>query len=171
MSYSIVFETKFLKLKDGRVVHFSRQGCNNDDSGRRKDDFTAEILTVEKFNEKFLFYFNFGEDYNALKVGSRWVTYKGYAEHLLRMFNRAKSFEEFISAYRLRAERLLEIQVVEPIEKIMTPDEFDEKYYELIENGPLKYYRNIDFPAIDSEEALVNLITSELPVGFGIWKK
>ena len=49
MSYSIVFETKIVKLSDGRIIHFNRQGCNNDDAGRKKDDFTAKIYTEKEF--------------------------------------------------------------------------------------------------------------------------
>lgn len=171
MSYSIIFETKFLKLSDGRFIHFSREGCNNDNSGRKKNDFTAQILTVDEFRDKFNRFYYRTEAYKALKVGNRWVTYKEYAEHLLRMFNRAKDFDNFISAYHLRAERLLEIQVISPIEKVMTPDEFDNKYYELREMGTLQFFRNMDFPAINSEKVLLGLIESSNPVSFEIRKK
>lgn len=46
MSYSMIFETKIVKLSDGRIIHFDRSGCNNDDSGRRKDDFSGTIYIV-----------------------------------------------------------------------------------------------------------------------------
>ena len=39
MSYSIIFETKIVKLSDGRIIHFDRSGCNNDNVGRNKNEF------------------------------------------------------------------------------------------------------------------------------------
>lgn len=38
MGYSIIFQTKIVKLSDGRILHLDRSGCNNDTEGRRPDD-------------------------------------------------------------------------------------------------------------------------------------
>lgn len=173
MSYSIIFETKFLKLSDGRMVHFSRSGCNNDNSGRKKNEFEAEILTEDKFNEIYVKYLNIeSNDEFALKVGSRWVSFKGYAEHLMRMYKRALSFEEFICKYRLIAECLVGIRVSEPVEKMMSPGEFDEQYDSLLEaNGHIRYSRCIDYVLIDSESGLLELIGSNIPTSYEIVKK
>ena len=43
MSYSIIFETKICKLDNGDIIHFSRQGCNNDTEGRTRDDLAMII--------------------------------------------------------------------------------------------------------------------------------
>ena len=34
MGYPMIFGTKIVNLSDGRVIHFDRSGCNNDDEGR-----------------------------------------------------------------------------------------------------------------------------------------
>ncbi len=97
MSYSIVFETKVVRLPDGRVIHFDRSGCNNDNEGRQKDDFRAEIYTEEKFIEKANRFKQNSKPYKAgegswdLKIGNRFATYYDYGEHLLRMLKRALS--------------------------------------------------------------------------------
>lgn len=51
MGYSIIFETKFVKLGDGRLLHLDRSGCNNDTAGRKLSDFTGKIYTKEKLEE------------------------------------------------------------------------------------------------------------------------
>ena len=45
MSYSIIFETKIIKLSDGRLLHLNLSGCNNDDAGRSRDDWNGKIYT------------------------------------------------------------------------------------------------------------------------------
>ena len=42
MSYSIIFETKIVKLSDGRLLHLDLSGCNNDTSGRSRDDWNGK---------------------------------------------------------------------------------------------------------------------------------
>ena len=49
MGYSIIFQTKIVKLSDGRILHLDRSGCNNDTEGRRPDDWTGKIYTPEAF--------------------------------------------------------------------------------------------------------------------------
>ena len=43
MIYTRVYETKILKLADGRIIHFSLQGRNNDNIGTNRNTFTAKI--------------------------------------------------------------------------------------------------------------------------------
>lgn len=33
MGHPIIFKTKFVNLSDGRIMHLSLQGCNNDTGG------------------------------------------------------------------------------------------------------------------------------------------
>mgnify|MGYP004513620085 CR=1 FL=1 len=49
MSYSIIFETKIVKLSDGRLLHLNLSGCNNDDAGRSRDDWNGKIYTENAF--------------------------------------------------------------------------------------------------------------------------
>lgn len=43
MSYSIIFKTKIVKLSDGRILHLSLRGCNNDTEGRSSDDWRGKV--------------------------------------------------------------------------------------------------------------------------------
>ena len=49
MSYSIIFETKIVKLSDGRLLHLDLSGCNNDNVGRSRDDWKGKIFTKDDF--------------------------------------------------------------------------------------------------------------------------
>lgn len=94
MGYSIIFQTKIVKLSDGRILHLDRRGCNNDTEGRRPDDWTGKIYTPEAF---VAYAENFKQgskpakesDGFDLKIGSRYCTCYDYGEHLLRMLKRA----------------------------------------------------------------------------------
>lgn len=46
MSYEIVFQTIVLEY-NGKIYHFSRSGCNNDDYGRKAE--AEEIIWSENF--------------------------------------------------------------------------------------------------------------------------
>lgn len=39
MGHPIIFKTKFVNFSDGRIMHLSLQGCNNDAEGRNNDDW------------------------------------------------------------------------------------------------------------------------------------
>lgn len=90
MSYSIVFETKIVDLPDGRILHLSRSGCNNDNCGRTKSDFEGKIYTKEQW-EKYIKHF---EDIPKtgnweMKIGSRYCEISDYGKHLRRMTNKS----------------------------------------------------------------------------------
>ena len=164
MSYSIIFETKIVKLSDGRIIHFDRSGCNNDTAGRRKDEFSAKIYTIDEFIQKVENYKKDSKpykeaDYMQLKIGNRYATFYDYGEHLLRMLKRAISYEEFIKDFYFRVEQLTGIQLYKPEEKLMTVDEFDKVFYDLLYSGKgMTYRRLIEYPDIRDEENLISLI-------------
>lgn len=90
MSYSIIFETKVVHLPDGRLMHLSREGCNNDDEGRKRSDFRAKMYTRSEWHN---FVDRFLNDPATIeeafvKIGSRYCTMKQYGEHLERMEKR-----------------------------------------------------------------------------------
>lgn len=106
MGYTIIFKTKIINLSDGRIMHLDLSGCNNDDHGRRNDDWFAKIYNKEDFI-KYAEGFKIGskpikelgemEGFD-LKIGSRYCTYYDYGMHLLRMMKRAVSFDELKNA-------------------------------------------------------------------------
>lgn len=176
MSYPIIFETKIVKLSDGRIIHFDRSGCNNDDVGRRKNEFTAEIYSVDAFMEKIEKLKKNSKPIKEcdphdweLKINSRCATSYDYGEHLLRMFKRAISYENLINTFCFRAEYLTGIELIEPEHKTMTVEEFDKVFYDLLYKGSgLTYRRMIEYPDIKKEKEIVSLIDEEKPLQFEI---
>ena len=95
MSYSIVFETKICKLDNGDIIHFSRQGCNNDTEGRTRDDFRGKLYTSDEWEKEIIKWESMESDEGFdLKIGSRYCSINEYGKHLRRMTKRAKSFED-----------------------------------------------------------------------------
>lgn len=160
MSYSIVFETKIVILSDGRILHFDRRGCNNDDAGRSKDDFTAKIYTKKEFFESIEEYKSYSHPYNKsepgdwdLKIGSRYATSYDYGEHLQRMYKRALPYSEFIQKYHFYCTVCTGIQMREPEEKLLSVTEFEAEYYELLNRTGRMSYRRLE-EAIDVNDEL-----------------
>nr|DAJ08071.1 MAG TPA: hypothetical protein [Caudoviricetes sp.] len=175
MGYSIIFETKIVKLTDGRIIHFDRSGCNNDTAGRGKDEFTATIYNVDVFKERAEHYkqgslpIKNGGSFD-LKIGSRPASMYDYCEHLLRMLKRAVPYDEFIKSYNVWCKHLKAIEVLTPEYKIMTVQEFDRAYYDLRSKGNLSYRRLIDYPNVTDEKYIVSLIDNNESIEFEIWR-
>ena len=116
MSYPIIFETKIIKLKDGRLLHCSLQGCNNDTEGRNRGEFQPTIYTVDEFKKRIA---NFKKDSSPikrsncfdLKIGSRLASFYDYGSHLERMLRKAMTLEE------LKKERYFYVTVLDSIEE------------------------------------------------------
>lgn len=173
MSYSIIFETKIVKLSDGRIIHFDRSGCNNDNVGRSKNDFSAKIYTVDEFIQKVENYKKNSKpyketDYMELKIGSRYATFFDYGEHLLRMLKRAKTYTEFINSFYFSVEHLTGIQLHKPEEKFMTVEEFNKVFYKLLYSGGMTYTKLMEYPDIKDEENLIRLIEAGECLSFEI---
>lgn len=162
MGYSIIFKTKIVNLSDGRVLHLSLQGCNNDGEGRKDDDWRGKIYTKEDF-------IKFAEGLKAdskpakepegfdLKIGSRYCTYYDYGMHLLRMMKKAATYDELIySGKYVSFNRIDGVTVFEngkPTE--MTMKEFDDYCYEKLysSNEGIRYRINYTF--LETEDDVV----------------
>lgn len=94
MSYSIIFETKICNLDNGDIIHFSLQGCNNDDAGRRRTEFHGKYYTDAEWEQEMQKWETIEDPDWALKIGSRFMKFSDYGRHLRRMTHRALSFEE-----------------------------------------------------------------------------
>ena len=116
MSYPIIFETKIIKLKDGRLLHCSLQGCNNDTEGRTRGEFQPTIYTLDEFKKRIA---DFKKDSSPikksngfdLKIGSRLANFYDYGTHLERMLKKAMTLEE------LKKERCFYVIVLDSIEE------------------------------------------------------
>ena len=97
MSYTIIFETKIVNLPDGRILHLSLSGCNNDDAGRDRHEFHGQIYTKEEWEKYIAQFAGTDEDiYDGfdLKIGSRYCKWSDYAKHLTTMQKRAMAWDE-----------------------------------------------------------------------------
>lgn len=96
MSYSIIFETRIVKLDDGSIIHFDLSGCNNDNCGHKRSEFTGKLYTAEEW-EQVIHKWETAEDSGyVLKIGSRWRTYADYGKHLRLMTKKADTFDELV---------------------------------------------------------------------------
>lgn len=164
MSCSIVFETKIAILSDGRLIHFDRSGCNNDNSGRRKDDWTARILTAHELIKKLNDYQRGKKPFKdcgefELKVCGKPATMYDYAKHLERMWQRALPYDEFIKKYQFQVEHLTAVELIQPENKMMTVEEFHKEFYDILyTSGPTQWYNHYEYPDIRDEAKIVDLI-------------
>ncbi len=160
MSYSIIFETKIIKLSDGRSLHLDLSGCNNDTSGRSRDDWNGKIYTEDAFIE---YAEGFMKDSKPakesggfdLKIGSRYCTMYDYGKHLLRMRKRAVTLEELINSGKyVSFNRIDSVTVFEDGKEIeMTMEEFDSYYYEKLYNGGIRY--RIKYTLLENEKNII----------------
>jgi hypothetical protein len=171
MSHSIVFETKIVKLTDGRILHLDRSGCNNDDAGRNRDEFTGKIYTQDEFIKYAnSFMNNENLDSYELKLGSKWISYNEYGTHLLRMLKRAIPYADFIKERRFYGIRFDGVELFEPERKTLTAEEFDKVFYDLLYGNKSLSYRRI-LTYLYTEEETINAIEQKQPVSFYVGKK
>lgn len=180
MSYLIIFETKIVKLSDGRIIHFDRSGCNNDNAGRTKDDFSAKIYTIDEFMNKIVKLKQNSQPIKEssnntsfdLKIGNRYVNSYDYGEHLLRMFKRALSYEDFINTMCFKVKHITGFELIKPERKLMSVEEFEKDVYKLLYSGNGFSYRQLsNYPDVHDEKGLIKLIEGGATLWFTIIKR
>jgi len=171
MSHSIIFETIFVKLSDGRLLHLDRSGCNNDNAGRSRDDFTGKIYTIAALHERIKHYMDDDEptDGYQLKICGKWRSYYQYGEHLMRMSKRALPYLDFTNQRRFEASRYDGAQVYKPVEKIFTAKEFDDVFYKYLYSGEAFEYRRL-LTTLASENEVVRALDNNESVSFFVGK-
>jgi len=169
MSYLIIFETKFIKLSDGRLLHLDRSGCNNDTSGRDRGDFAGKIYTYEEL-QKHVISFMESEKTEGweLKIGSKFATYQDYGKHLATMANRAKTYEEFNNERYFYATRYDGVELLQPENKTLTAKEFDQYWSD--NYGKTYSYRRLT-TRLNSEEEIITSLENNKPISFYVGKK
>ena len=171
MGYTMIFATKIVNLSDGRIVHFDRSGCNNDDEGRKPNDWTAKVYTEQEFKKRIESFKKGSKPYKdslphewEIKIYGRMATGYDYGVHLERMQKRARNYIEFIAENEVRVNRCDAIEIIDPEPKTMTFNEFDEYRKSLPYDSKLKYriwYTKLD---LDKEYEFVNAIESGAPL-------
>ena len=135
MSYGIVFQTVMVE-KENKIYWFNRSGCNNDDFGRKAEDFTLKIYdnkeTALKDIERFKGCFE-----NDLKLSGKFVSYDYYYNYLKKKIEKPLSYEKFKSDYCNGFSQLKSIKCLNNNCEYI-PQEFNSIYYDL-----LKEYNSI----------------------------
>lgn len=180
MSYPIIFETKIIKLSDGRILHCSLQGCNNDTCGRDREDFICKIYTKEEFEKLIESYKKDSQPYKIsnvfdLKIGSRTCSIYDYGKHLETMLKRAKTLEE------LNKERIYYMRVLNSVEIIERKEDGKFNRIELnaeewkTEENKYEYrydcYVTFHTDTIREESEIVKTLENKLYYHFYIGKK
>jgi len=171
MSHSIIFDTKFINLSDGRLLHLDRSGCNNDDAGRDLSDYIGKIYTQKELMDYAKSFMKDKElDGWELKILGRHCTYYEYGEHLLRMAKRAVDYNTFCSERYFSATRYDGVNLIKPEEKIMTPKEFSDCFYKLLYGGQQLSYTRITTP-LNNEKEIIQALDKKESVSFYVGKK
>lgn len=178
MGYSIIFETKIVLLSDGRILHLSRSGCNNDTAGRKRCEFVGKVYTREEFEKGARSFMENSAPHTEeapcfdLKIGSRIASYYDYGEHLLRMLKRAKPYSEFLKERYFFAEMCVGIEIIEPVMQTVSLREFDDKYHAWLGEGKTVSWRRImEYPNTEDEALVVRLLEKGRPIEFTVGKK
>lgn len=161
MSYSIIFKTKIVKLSDGRLLHLDLSGCNNDNCGRKPDDWHGKIYTEEDFIKYAEGFKKDGKptkksEYFDLKIGSRRCSYYDYGCHLLRMMKRAITLDElkhsgkYVSFSRTDSADVYEDGTI----RTMSLEEFHDYYYKKLFSCGIRYRLNRTL--LESEKDIIN---------------
>ena len=168
MSYTIIFETKIVILPDGRILHLSLQGCNNDTAGRSRNDFRGSIYNTYDEFEKFIRSFE-ESPHVELKIGRRFCTFADYAKHLRRMLKKACSWDELkIDRPECYAKALTEVEFYSDGEDSpirFTPKEWEKVWAEyLYRGGKTVYHRSFLYEIEEIVKAMDNGETLEFTI-------
>lgn len=181
MGYTMIFETKIVNLSDGRLIHFDRSGCNNDNEGRRSNEWNAKIYTKQEFRNRIESFKRDSKPYKEcqpheweLKIYGRVATGYDYGMHLERMQKRAMDFKDFIAEKRVAFNLCDEIELLEPEMKLMSYKDFEKYRREQPITEKIRYriwYKSIDLnneaevtQAIESGKPLEIIIEDRSPV-------
>lgn len=175
MGYPMIFETKIVKLSDGRLIHFDRSGCNNDNEGRKPNDWTAKVYTEQEFQNRIESFKTGSKPYKEcspheweIKIYGRMATGYDYGAHLERMRKRGIGYADFIAENEVRVNKCSGVWLFEPESKSMTYDEFEKYRKDLPITSKLEYrilYKPID---MDNENEFVKAVDSGAPLSIFI---
>lgn len=172
MSYGIIFEDKIIKLDNGMLLQVERFGCNNDDSGRTKDDFTGKLWKYEDYIEEATKHINnkdtYSDFYCCIGNKNRPKTEAEYGMHLLYILKRAKTYDDFIKKNRLYAHVMRGWYVTKDNETKYYPvNEIENIWYKLEVPYSIRYDRE----RYDNIEQIINGIKNKEPLTITCYKR
>ena len=167
MSWTIIFQTKFVKMPDGKILHLDRSGCNNDTEGRDKTKFIGKLYTPEEL-ERFIAKYEGGTC--ELKIGGKsgkFVTYDDYSKHLRRMLKRATTWDaikeraakNFDFQPHVRIQDKVEVFYHDGSTRMYTPEEFSRMFYDIIYGDNVKGYMPYEHNEYDIDKIVSMLDT------------
>ena len=178
MSYPVIFETKILKLSNDKIIHFYRQGGNNDREGREKHTFKAELYTtndflmmVDKYQKNSKPFKEVQQNYFDLKIQGKSATMFDYGSHLKRMLKRGLNYDDFMQSYFIDILSYDGIELVTPYHQIMSYEEFDQKYNELLKNEKFSYRLIVSCQKFENEKQLEDIIQNNPRLEFKLFKR
>lgn len=176
MSYTIIFETKIVSLQDGRILHLSLDGCNNDNEGRDRHEFKGKIYTKPQF-ERYIRSFESEPAYSEgfdIQIGNKKTVWKDYGKHLRTMLQRATNWEELQETRGCFARVFEGITVTykDNKTKSFTPGEELDKVFEdmMRDRIPYKYYHR-NLRNVSDIKEIIKLLEHKATVEFYVGKK
>lgn len=167
MSYEIVFKTLAVERND-KIYLFSRIGCNNDDMGRKDDDFIVEIYDSKELALKDIEK-RFKGCYEAeLKLNGKFVNYDYYYNYLKKKIDKPLSIETFDRDYNYYFKELVDITCFTN-GKSYTPEEYNKVWRDLLYQYN-KLSSRYNFKEIGFDD-LVNTYNGQSNIGIYIRKR
>jgi len=170
MIYTRVYETKILKLADGRIIHFSLQGRNNDNIGTNRNTFTAKICTMEEYKNNAQAFMNDPDPNIYIEIKSKKSSRRDYGKYLIRMLRHAYTYERFIKKWNIMETHVKSIIMYDPQKEIFEdPSKFDIRDW-IFHTGTVSYKPNYEYIKICSEQDLIDKINSNRNIQIYIGK-
>ncbi len=173
MGYPIIFKTRICRLSDGNIIHFTLQGCNNDDAGRHDSDWRGTYFTAQDWENWIRKWESTESNGNFdLKIGSRQTTFRGYGKHLRTMTKKASSFEDMCRFNYLQGTRVNAVEFYpegQTTPVVYSPKNFkvDQLWYDVMYGrikGRICYRRE----CITDEQTIVDALKNEDVISFYI---
>ena len=154
MSYGQVYETIIVKANDGSIYHLTREGCNNDTAGREPNDWRGYFYANEEaFIKEAKRWENCHED--IIRIGGKIKPLSAYTTYLLNKLKRAISIEQLEQQYYINFWEIKGIQIISPIDRYMSLEEWAEEWRDLFyKYKTISYRRDIDTLKQTTENAL-----------------
>lgn len=172
MSYTMIFEDRWAKLPDGRYLRFLRCGCNNDNAGRRSDEFGGFIYTEEELEKEIAKYPTVSEGWD-IKIYGKCRSMAEYAKHVRLMASRAVNLDEFMKAFHVSGYIYKGVYFTpkdENKEVFYTAAEWDNIVYDVWFGRKPGFYRVVN-ESLETVDDMIRAIENKERVTFTVIKR
>lgn len=170
MIYTRIHETKILKLTDGRIIHFSLQGRNNDVC-ISKNMFTAKICTLEEYKNNAHKLMNNPDPDPFIEIKSKKSSRQEYGKYLIRMLRHVYTYDQLIKKWTIMETHVKSIIMYEPQKETFdNPDKFNINDW-IFQTGTVSYRPNYEYNRICNEQDLIDKISTNRNIQIYIGKR